>query len=146
MTASGPTYQSVARKELEPGRTRIVVYTPESAGAVIKVDGQPIGTIARRSFIFRDVPAGLRQLTGERAGFPGITRREFVAAPGRTYYFMIATSQRGAALQNAAALTGLVGYAVVAAATTDGGGPVDIFPVDEVTARQAIAGFKMADQ
>jgi hypothetical protein len=146
VTASGPTYLSVAHKGLEPGRARVVAYSDESAGGEIKIDGLSFGTIANRSFIFRDVPAGLHQITGEQAGYPGVTRRELSAAPGHTYYFAIRMSQRAKTLSTAVTFAGLAGYAVAAAATSDDGGPVDIIPVDEATARQAISEFKMADQ
>ena len=145
-TANGPSYVSVAQKGPKAGYARVVVYPGSStSGWPIKLDGQPIGDVTQGGFMYRDIPAGAHQISGEMWSYPGITRRDFHAAPRRTYYFMVRTSDRAKAVMTGVVVGGLVGGAIASAVTSDGGGPVDIIPVDESTGRREVAQLKLAE-
>ena len=56
------------------------------AGFVVKLDGEPLGDLAVGTFAYLDRPGGSHQLSAEIWGDPGVTRRDFTAVSGRTYY------------------------------------------------------------
>src|SRR5690349_14986309 len=76
------------------GMARVVIVRvePRAFGAQnnnfpVKLDGQSLGELAPGTFVSQDCPAGAHQLTADLSGWPGTTRLDFTAAPGRTYYF-----------------------------------------------------------
>jgi hypothetical protein len=71
-----------------------------------------------------------------------VSRHDFNAAPGRVYYFAARVKQKVNDINAAAMLGGLVGYAIVASATNDNTGPVDLIPMSEAEARRAIANIR----
>src|SRR5262249_53831911 len=145
VTASGPSYTTIAQHGLRAGQSRVVVYAaPGTGGWPIKLDGQAMGDLAQDGFIYRVVPAGTHQLTGEMFGYPGVTRRDFAVASGRTSYFMVRMSDRAKGVAVGMAVGGLVGGVIASAATSGGGGPVDIIAVDEASGRRAVAEMKVA--
>lgn len=66
-------------------------------------------------------------------------------APGRTHFFNLVMSDRAKKLSGAQMTGGLVGYAVVAAVTSDdkNPGPVDFVPMDEAAARATITELRL---
>ena len=79
--------------------------------------------------------------------FPGATRFDFAAQPGRTYYYVVRPSGRADQLMGAQIGAGLVGYAVGAALTSDSAnpGPIDLFPVEEAAARAAMSELQLTE-
>src|SRR5437879_6579796 len=90
-TNNGPNFVSVmqAAGAPKPGQARVVLYTGSMTGGwPIKLDGELIGETRSNSFMYRDVPAGPHQLSCEVLLYPGISRGDFNAVPGRTHYFL----------------------------------------------------------
>jgi hypothetical protein len=133
------------------GMVRIVVVRGEQASPVgalagfpIKLDGEPLGELAIGTFAYLDRPAGAHQLSSEIWGNPGVTRIDFKAAAGRTYYFRASLSQKA----NEVAVVGMIspigGVIAAAASYDDRHGPVDLTPISEAEAKQAIAAAQAA--
>ena len=126
---------------------RIVVFRASEYGGIfdlgwpVALDGKAMGDIKTGSFTYADRPAGRHQLSVDMASaYPGtpVVKHEFTAAPGRTYYFQARLNERGQGLTAAASVGGLVGYAVVTAATSgDAKGPVDFVPIDNASPQLA---------
>ena len=68
-----------------------------------------------------------------------MSRIDVNAASGRTYYFAIKVKQKVNDLRVVAALGGLAGYAIAAAATDDGTGPFELIPMSDAEAKRTIA-------
>lgn len=135
------------------GMARIVVVRPPQttmvaryAGYQIKLDGEELGDLGADTFAYLDRPAGSHQLSADISGNPGVTRRDFTTAPGRTYYF---TATLNAKMNDLAAVSMVspVGALIAAAATYDDRqGPVDLTPTSEAEARTAIAAARAVGQ
>jgi uncharacterized protein DUF2846 len=146
----GTDYMSVAQKVGPPraGQSRVVVFQEKRQGlsmalcaCQIAIDGNPIGKVIVGTYVYADRPAGRHQLVATEALFPGETRREITTAPGRTYYFLVRSSERHDAVTGGAVVAGLAGMLVTTVATSDkeGQGPAQLIPLDESTARTALA-------
>jgi hypothetical protein len=144
---SGPPASALASGAGAPpaGQSRIIVIRPEKGfmgwgdrGVPIALDGQPMGELLTGNYLSADRPPGRHQLTAELWDQPGTSRHDFTAAPGRTYYFAARVKQKVNDIGMATAIGGLAGYAIAAAATNDGTGPVDLIPMNEAEARRAI--------
>ena len=107
----------------------------------IAIDGSPIGRVIVGSYVYADRPAGRHQLVATEPLFPGETRSEIATAPGRTYYFLVRSSERHDAVTGGAVVAGLAGVLVTTVATADkeGQGPAQLIPLDESVARTALA-------
>jgi len=99
----GTDYAAIAQKvgPPKPGQSRIVVLQEKRQGLSMalcacdmKLDGDPIGKVIVGTYVYADRPTGRHQLVASEALFPGETRREFATESGRTYYFLIRSSER----------------------------------------------------
>src|SRR5437868_3754291 len=99
----GTDYASIAQKvgPPKPGQSRIVVLQEKRNGlsmalcaCEMKLDGEPIGKVIVGTYVYADRPAGRHQLVASEALFPGETARDFATVSGRTYYFLIRSSER----------------------------------------------------
>jgi hypothetical protein len=145
-TQSGPPLSSLATLGAPPkGIARIVVVRPEKGyfgidhAFPVKLDGEPLGELMTGTFAYLDRPAGPHQLSAEIWGSPGVTRHDFTAVPGRTYFFRASANEKVKDIQVVSMISPLGG--LVAAATTynDRQGPIDLTPIGEAEAKQAIA-------
>jgi hypothetical protein len=126
------------------GQSRIIVIRPEKGffgwgdrALPVALDGQAMGDLLTGNYV-SDRPAGRHQLSVELWDMPGTSRHDFTTAGGRTYYFAAKVKDKVNSLTAGAALGGLAGYAIAAAATNDGTGPVDLIPLSEAEAQRAI--------
>ena len=154
-TRDGAEFASVAHTlgPPKPGHARIVIMREKGFGGLVDygyavtLDGRPLGgELKTGTFLYADAPAGRHELGVKVFSFPGETRQELAATPGRTYFFDVAVSERSKKLNAAQATGGLVGLAIVTAMTSDekNPGPVDFVPVDEATARGTIVELRQA--
>jgi hypothetical protein len=154
-TRDGVEFASIAQTLGAPkaGQARIVVMREKGFaglidyGYAVTLDNQPLGgELKTGTFIYRDAPAGRHELGAKVFGFPGDTRRELVASPGRTYFFNVVMSDRAKQLNGAQMAGGLVGFVVVAAATSGdkNPGPVDFVSMEEAAARAAITELRLS--
>lgn len=152
----GTDFASVAQKVGPPkaGQSRVVVFQEKRKGlsialcaCQIAVDGNPVGKVIAGTYVYADRPAGRHQLIVTESLFPGETRREFATVPGRTYYFLLRTSERHDTMTGGAVVGGLAGMLVTAVATSDkeDQGPAQLSPLDEPTARTALAELELAE-
>jgi hypothetical protein len=130
---------------------RVVVVRPEKGYKFIgdhdfpvKLDGEPLGELATGTFAYLDRPAGSHQLSADFWGTPGVTRRDFTALSGRTYYFRASLNEK---MNDAIAVSMISPLAAVIAESAtynDRHGPIDLTPISESEARQAIAATQQA--
>lgn len=149
----GVDYASMVQSAGAPkaGQGRIVVLREAGYGGLgdygyaVTLDGAPMGELKTGTFLYLDRPAGRHQLSVEVTAFPGVTRHDFSVVSGRTYFFLVQESERSRQLQGAQIAGGLVGLAVVAAATSqaDNPGPVDFVALDAAAGKQAIANLRL---
>jgi len=152
---AGTEYAAVVQKigPPRPGTSRVVVLQEKSKDfgmtvcvCQMKLDGEPIGKVSVGSYAYADRPAGRHQLVATETMFPGETRRDFTTDSGRTYYFLVRTSQRHDTVTGGAIFGGIVG-AVATSVVTSGNentGPADLFPLDEATAKTTLAELRLA--
>jgi hypothetical protein len=157
MTAKvGTDYAAISQKvgPPKPGQSRVVVLQQKRDGLSmaicacdVKVDGSPMGKVMVGTYAYADLPAGPHQLVASETLFPGDTKRDFSAAPGRTYFFLVKSSARHDSMTGMSIIGGLAGVAVAAAATagSDNLGPGEFIPLDEPTARTMLAELQLAD-
>jgi hypothetical protein len=152
-TRDGAQFASITQTLGPPkaGQARIVVMRDKAfpglvdAGYAVTLDDRPMaGELKTGTFVYADVPAGHHDLGVKVFGFPGETRQDVVASPGRTYFFNVVVSERAKKLNGAQAAGGLVGLAIATAMTSDdkNPGPVDFAPMDEAAARAAITELR----
>lgn len=108
----------------------------------INIDGEPMGELMTGAYAAVDRPPGRHQISGEFWDHPGVSRVDFNAAAGRTYYFAIKVKQKVNDVHMAAAFGGLAGYALAAAVTDDKTGPFDLVPMSEAEAKRLIAEMR----
>jgi hypothetical protein len=145
--SGGPPIASLASIGSPPaGKARIVVMRPENGFAgwgdralPLKIDGEPMGELLTGAYASVDRPPGRHHISGEFWDHPGVSRVDVNAASGRTYYFAIKVKQKVNDLRMVAALGGLAGYAIAAAATDDGTGPFELIPMSDADAKRMIA-------
>jgi hypothetical protein len=104
----------------------------------VKLDGQSLGELAPGKFVSLDCPAGAHQLSADLSGWPGTTRHDFTAAPGRTYYFQVNLNGKANGLTMASIVSPIGGLILAAATYSDRQGPIDLKPISEAEAKQAI--------
>ncbi len=152
----GTDYAAIAQKvgPPKPGQSRIVVLQEKRKGLSLafcacdlKLDGGPIGKVTFGTYVYADRPAGRHQFLASEALFPGETKRDFTTEPGRTYFFLVRSSERHDAVTGMGVVGGLAGVVVGSVATSgsDNSGPAEIFPLDELAARTTLAELKLAD-
>jgi hypothetical protein len=152
----GTDYAAIAQKvgPPKPGQSRIVVLQEKRKGLSMafcacdqKLDGSPIGKVIIGTYVYADIPAGRHQLLASEVLFPGDTKRDFNAESGRTYFFLVRSSERHDAVSGMTLVGGLAGAVVGSVATSgsDNPGPAEFFPLDEPTARTTIAELRLAE-
>jgi hypothetical protein len=152
----GTDYAAIAQKvgPPKPGQSRIVVLQEKQKGlsmafcaCALKLDGSPIGKVIAGTYVYADRPAGRHQLLADESMFPGETKRDFTAEPGRTYFFLVKSSERHDSVTGMTVLGGLAGALVASAATagSDNPGPAELFPLDEAAARTTLVELRLAD-
>jgi Protein of unknown function (DUF2846) len=136
----------------KPGQSRIVVLHEKSSSLAycvcdMQLDGVPIGKLKPGTYVYADSKPGRHQLTASEALFPGTTQSDIGTESGRTQFFAVRTSERHNAVTGMAVFGGLAGALVTSAVTagSQNPGPVDIFRLDEATARTAIAELQLAE-
>jgi hypothetical protein len=155
VTGSGTDYAGLAKKLGPPtaGQSRIVVLQEKRSNLVsycicdMKVDGADIGKVKIATFIYADRPAGVHVLTADELLYAGQSKREIRTEAGRTYFFLIRSSKRHDAVNGSAFVGGLAGAAIATVATSgdENSGPVDIFPLDDATARTTLAELELSN-
>jgi hypothetical protein len=151
---AGTDYASVLQKIGPPkaGHSRVVVLQEKRKGLSMalcacdmKLDGEPIGKVIVGTYAYADRPAGQHQLTAAETLFPGETRRDFTTQSGRTYYFLIKSSERHDAVTGGVMIGGIVGLAAASVATSgsQNTGPADLFPLDEAAARTTLVELQL---
>lgn len=149
---SGPPLSELATASGPPkGMARIVVVREEQSSVImrnggfpIKLDGEPLGEVEVNTYAVVDRPAGAHQISAEIWGSPGVTRLDFQAAPGRTYYFRASLSDKANDVAAVTMISPLGGLIASAASYDDRHGPIDLTPMSEAEARQAIAAARAA--
>jgi len=154
-TPNGPSIEAFTKAAGPPkgGQARVIVYREPLTYQImdrtypVMLDGQPMGNnLTAGTFVSADRPAGHHQLRLDMWDTPGVTRVDFDAMAGRTHYFVVRMSDKGKAIAAGSVLFGLSGYAIAAVATSgDDKGGMDLVSVDEVTAKQALAGLRQAE-
>jgi hypothetical protein len=151
---AGTDYASVVQKigPPKPGHSRIVVLQEKRNGLSLalcacemKLDGEPLGKVTVGTYAYADRPAGPHQLTATELFFPGETKRDFTTASGRTYYFLIKSSERHDAVTGGAMFAGVVGVVATSVVTSgsQNTGPADLFPLEEPAARTTLAELSL---
>jgi Protein of unknown function (DUF2846) len=151
----GTDYATIAQKVGPPksGQSRVVVFQEKRQGLSMalcacdmKLDGEPIGKVIVGTYVYADRPAGRHQLIASESLFPGDTKRDFATESGRTYYFLIRSSQRHDAVMGGGLAAGLIGMAAASAVTagSENTGPAELFPLDEPTAKATLAELQLA--
>lgn len=149
----GAQFASISRTIGAPkaGQVRIVVLRDKGFagltdyGYAVTLDGRPMGELKTGTFLYADSPAGRHELGVKVFSFPGDTRHQFAASPGRTYFFSVVVSERAKKLQGAQVAGGLIGLGIATVVTSDdkNPGPVDFVPMDEPTGRAAITELRL---
>jgi hypothetical protein len=152
---AGSEYAAVVQKigPPKPGHSRVVVLQQKRQGLSMahcacdmKLNGQPMGKVIYGSYAYADLPAGRHQLVASEVLFPGETTREFSTESGRTYYFLIKSSERHDVVAGGAIFGGIIGVMAASAVTagSQNTGPADLFPLEEAAARTTLAELQMA--
>jgi hypothetical protein len=135
------------------GMARIVVVRPQQTSTVaryggfqIKLDGEQLGDLGVGTFAYLDRPGGPHELSALIVGDPGVTRRDFTAAAGRTYYFTASLNAKMNDLVAVSEMSPLGGLIAAAATYNDRQGPVDLTPTSEAEAKQTIASARAVVQ
>lgn len=150
----GTDYAAISQKfgPPKPGFSRIIVLQEQRKGLSmaicacdVKLDGEPIGKVAVGTYAFADRPAGRHQLVASEVMFPGDTVHTFATEPGRTYYFLVRSSERHNSVMGVSVVGGLVGGFIASAATanSDNPGPADFLALEEPTARATLAELQL---
>jgi hypothetical protein len=152
----GTDYAAISQKVRPPksGQSRIVVLQEKRKGLSmalcacdVKLDGSPIGKVTVGTYAFADRPAGRHQLIASETLFPGEATRDFGTESGRTYFFLIRSSERHDSVTGVTMIGGLAGALVASAATTGSGnpGPADFFVLDETAAKTILAELQRVE-
>jgi len=114
----GTDYAAISQKvgSPRPGHSRVVVLQEKRKGlsmalcaCEMKLDGEPIGKVTVGTYVFVDRSAGLHQLVASELMFPGDTTHNFATEPGRTYFFLLRSSERHDSVTGGSMVGGLVG-------------------------------------
>jgi hypothetical protein len=147
---AGPPLSELARLGgPSKGMARIVVVRQEQTSPVmryggfpVKLDGEQLGDLAVGSFAYLDRPGGPHQLSSEIWGNPGVTRRDFTAVSGRTYYFRASLNEKMNDVAAVSMISPIGGLIAEAATYNERQGPIDLTPISESEARQIIAAAR----
>jgi len=151
----GTDFASVAHKVGPPraGQSRIVVLQAKRQGlsmafcaCEMTLDGTSIGKVIVGTYVYADRPAGRHHLVAAETLFPGESKLDFTTAAGRTYYFLVRSSERHDTMTGGVVVAGLAGMLVTAVATADkeNQGPAQLIALDEPAARTALAELELA--
>jgi hypothetical protein len=151
----GTEYATVIQKVGQPraGLSRIVVFQEKRQGlsmalcaCQVALDGSSMGKVAAGTYVYADRPAGRHQFVTTESLFPGESKRDFTTVSGRTYYFLVRTSERHDTVTGGAVAFGLAGALVASAATSEkeNPGPAELLSLDEVAAKTALAELELA--
>ena len=151
----GTDFASVSQRMGPPraGQSRIVVLQAKRQGLSMALcacdmtlDGASIGKVVVGTYVYADRPSGRHHLSAAEILFPGESRLDFTTAPGRTYYFLVRSSERHDTMTGGVVVAGLAGMLVTAVATSDkeDQGPAQLIPLDETAARTALAELELA--
>jgi len=149
-TQSATPLSSLATIGVAPkGMARVVVlreephsFGPKNNNYPVKLDGEPLGELSPGGFAYLDRPAGRHQLSADLWGWPGVTRLDFTTAPGRTYYFRASLNEKADDVAGFSMISPLGGAIASVAAFDDRQGPVNLAPINESEAKQAIAASR----
>ncbi|MEP6840103.1 MAG: DUF2846 domain-containing protein [Bradyrhizobium sp.] len=152
----GVDYAAVVQKvgPPKPGQSRIVVLQEKRKGLSmalcacdVKLDGSPIGKVIVGTYAYADRPAGRHQLIASEILFPGETTRDFSTESGRTYFFLIRSSDRHDSVTGVSMVAGLAGGLLASAATAGSGnpGPAEFLALDETTAKTTLAELQRVE-
>lgn len=130
------------------GMARVVVMRSEKGfygwgdrGLPVKVDEQSIGEMTTGNYVSSDIAPGRHQVSIDLWDQVGVSRHDFNAAPGRTYYLM-AKIKDSVNQTNMAGTFGLLPRSIVALATADGKGPIEFTSLSEAEGRKVIAASR----
>ena len=135
------------------GQSRIVVLQTKRQGlsmafcaCEMTLDGTSIGKVIVGTYVYADRPAGRHHLVAAETLFPGESKLDFTTAAGRTYYFLVRSSERHDTMTGGVVVAGLAGMLVTAVATADkeNQGPAQLIALDEPAARTALAELELA--
>jgi Protein of unknown function (DUF2846) len=152
---AGTEYAAIAQKvgPPKPGHSRIIVLQEKRKGLSMalcacdmKLDGEPLGKVLVGTYAYADRPAGQHQLAATEILFPGETRHDFTTVAGRTYYFLIRSSERHDAVTGGAMFAGIAGVVATSVVTSgsQNTGPAELFPLDEAIAKTTLAELQLA--
>ena len=134
-----------------PGQARVVVIRPEKGfvqlmdrSFPIKLDGEPMAELMTGAFVYRDRPPGRHQLTAELWDVPGVTKHEFDAAAGRTYYFRAKLNEDLNKTGAIAIVSPLASVAATAATFHGDKGPIELYAMTEPEAKATLAALAQA--
>jgi len=154
VTGKEGTEYAVIMRQIGPpraGQARVVFLSEkgsrESGACELAVDNRTVGRVLPGTYAYADIPAGNHALVATQALFPGNTRMDFSTQAGRTQFFVVRNSDKSKAMAGGALVGGLTGALVMAAVSSNNPnqGPVDIYPLDEPTARLAIADLRQVE-
>jgi hypothetical protein len=112
----------------------------------MKLDGESMGKVLVGSYAYADRPAGRHQLVASELLFPGETKHDFTTQSGRTYYFLIKSSERHDAVTGGTMMLGIAGLAAASVVTSGSPntGPAELIPLDEATAKTTLAELQLS--
>ncbi len=136
---------------LAAGQARVVVLRPEKGffqlmdrSFPIKLDGEPMAELMTGAFAASDRPPGRHQLSAELWDVPGVTRHDFDAAAGRTYYFRARLNDDLNKTSVVAVVSPLASMVATAATFHGDRGPIDLIPMSEAEAKATMAALERA--
>jgi hypothetical protein len=151
-TRTGATLDALSAPK--PGVARVFVLRDKSFGQIIDagfqayLDEAPMGDLKTGTFVYRDVPPGQHKLFFARPleMFRG-SQQAFSAAPSRTCYFRLELNDKGKWITASSIVAGGAGALVSSAisAAADERGLFDFTPLDDATARAAMAELRLAE-
>jgi hypothetical protein len=154
VTGKEGTEYAVIMRQIGPpkaGLSRVVFLSEkgsrESGACELAIDNRTIGRVLPGTYSYADIPAGEHALIATQALFPGNTKLDFSSQGGRTHFFVVRNSDKSKAMAGGALVGGLTGALVMAAVSSNNPnqGPVDIYPLDEPTARLAVADLRQVE-
>jgi Protein of unknown function (DUF2846) len=151
-TRTGATLDALAAPK--SGVARVFVLREKSFGQIFDagfqayLDEAPMGDLKTGTFVYRDVPPGQHKLFFARPleMFRG-SQQAFSAVSGRTYYFRLELNEKGKWITASSIVAGAAGALVSSAisAGADERGLFDFTPLDDATARAAMAELRLAE-
>jgi len=148
--ASAPIQAPVATMAPPSGGNARVVVIRQENGFVgfgdrsfrIQLDGESMGEVMTGAIVSADRPAGPHHLTADLWDFPGVTRREFTAQAGRTYYFRAQFDEEPKDVDVLKRISPLGG--LIVASATYCGDRGKLIPLSDAEARDVMARLKVS--